>query len=574
MRFPAQSGKIRYGSALTHYEEILMKKPLILLNTTLAVLFITSSSAIPFDKKLPVVGGQKVVASIGGEYVSLKELDELASSEKLQKEEKEPITKKYAKTLKWIISTKLILLEARNMGLNELPETKKMVEGFSRDTLRDLVKLQIVKGIKADEKEVEKLYNELIKEYKIKSVVLEDENEIKEIESQIKSGSDFDELAKKLKGEGKTKEPVQGISIKARDIGPEIAEIISKMDRGSISPILPLDKAFAIIKLEEVSYTDEPQAREAAEQYALQKAKAAALTRFYNNLKVKSVRIDNKLLESVDFEAGTQHFQELAEDSRVVARIQGAEPVTVGYLTSSLKMKFYHGLELATEGKKLNKNKEQVLEEIIQKRLFLKEALKRGIGKSDKYKKMVKEYEDSLIFDAFVRKVIAPDINIVESDFENYYNEHIEEYSQPAMAKMTNMAFHRKEDAEWALNKSKEGADLKWVKENASGQIDKNKEDVLKLAGRYIIVSNLPAEMQKVIQDSKANDYKLHESPEGYFYVTYIEDIGPSNIRPLGEVREDVIKKAYNNKLKKKVEDTAEKLKKFYKVSIYAKELE
>lgn len=551
-----------------------MRKLVRLSNVTLVILFLTSPLAFGADKKLPVVDGRKAVASVGSEYITLDDLKEFVSSQELPKEEKQLVNKKYSEALGRIIAIKLILLEARNMGFHELPETRKMVEGFSRDTLRDLLVLQIVKGIKADGKEVEKLYNEMIKEYKIKSVVLEDENEIKEIESQIKGGGDLDELAKKLKGEGKTKEPVQGVSIKARDIGPEIAEIISKMDWGSISPIVPLDKAFAIIKLEEIGYPDDPQARETAEQQALQKAKTAALTKFYNNLKVKSVKIDKKLLDSLDFEAGTQRFQELLEDSRVIVRIQGAEPVTVGYLTSSLKMKFFHGVELAKESQKLNQSKEQVLEGIIQKRLLLKEALKRGMEKSAKYRKMVKEYEDSLIFDTFIQKVIIQDIKITENELENYYSEHIEEYTYPATAKLSNIGFYQREEAESALSKLKEGADFKWVKENAPGQVEEDKSIVFRLVGKYINIASLPSEIQTVIRGSQPNDFKLHEGSEGYFYITYIEDIIPSKPRLLQEVKEDVIKKVYNNKLRKTVEDTAEKLKEFYKVNIYAKELE
>ena len=69
-----------------------------------------------------------------------------------------------------MINTRLVVLEARNIGLDELPEIKKMVADYSRDTLMELLIEGYVKDIKADQDEVEKIYQEMVKEWQISSV--------------------------------------------------------------------------------------------------------------------------------------------------------------------------------------------------------------------------------------------------------------------------------------------------------------------------------------------------------------------------------------------------------------------
>ena len=53
----------------------------------------------------------------------------------------------YSEILDRLVNAKLILLEVRNMGLDELPEVKESVDSYSRGALMAVLLKQQTKGI-------------------------------------------------------------------------------------------------------------------------------------------------------------------------------------------------------------------------------------------------------------------------------------------------------------------------------------------------------------------------------------------------------------------------------------------
>ncbi|MDO9028247.1 MAG: peptidyl-prolyl cis-trans isomerase, partial [Candidatus Roizmanbacteria bacterium] len=230
---------------------------------TLGVLFVTDGSAS--DQKLPVIDGKEIVAMVNDEPITLEEFNKaLASIHEEMTEEKKIGSIDYSGILSRLINIRLILQEARNIGIDELPEIKNMVDEYSRETLVKLLKRHYVKDIKVDEKEVEALYKEAVREWKIKSVLFEKEDEAKRIEEEIKKGDNFDDIVKKLLADGTAKGGEEGKYLKATDILPQVAEVISKMEIGSISPVTKVEQGFTISRLEDVRFPENPEAREQA----------------------------------------------------------------------------------------------------------------------------------------------------------------------------------------------------------------------------------------------------------------------------------------------------------------------
>ena len=70
-------------------------------------------------------------------------------------------------------------------------------KGFIPFSLSDVIREELMekhaREVKADEKEVERLYRASIKEYKVESVFLEKEENAKEMESELKEGKNENE---------------------------------------------------------------------------------------------------------------------------------------------------------------------------------------------------------------------------------------------------------------------------------------------------------------------------------------------------------------------------------------------
>jgi len=542
------------------------------LRMILTIGIVVGSGALSSGQDLPVLKGKKVVAMVNGEPITLDEFNrELTGLHKRQDGEKKAGKEDQSELLKRLINIRLIVQEGMRIGLMELPETKKRVDGFSRATLREELMEKHAREVKADEKEVERLYRASIKEYKVESVFLEKEENAKEMESELKEGKNYEGVSRKFIAGGKAKEEQHKNYLKAKDLVSQVAETLSKMEVGSVSPIVRVESGFIIIRLDDIRFPENPEARESVRLEVLRREQIKAIENYNNALIKKYVKIHKEVLDRVDYESKEPGFDALLKDQRVVAEIKGEAPITVGELTGFLKQQFYHGVERAIESKKLNQRKTLGLEEMLHKRVFRKEALRLGLDKTESYKTKVKEFENSIIFDMFVQKAILPDTKIKEEEIKSYYNVHLKEYSYPEMVRIKSLVFKKREVAEGTIEKLRKGTEFQWISENAEGQVDKDTKGVLVFDGKLLTVDDLPPEVEKAVSGTSAGNFRLYASPEGFFYVLAIQEVIPSKPKSYEEARQDAAKKVFNEELKKALEEYVDKLKAVSEVKVYLK---
>lgn len=540
----------------------------------LTILLIAGTTGFSSERKLPLVDGKETIATVNGEPITLEEFNRALGSLHAERAGEKPTGgTDYSALLSRLITTRLIVLEARNIGLDELPEIKDMVDGYARKVLIRLLLERHVKTLKADSEEVDRLYKEAVREWKIKSVILEKEDGAKKVERELKGDGNFDRIAKRLIAEGEAKGTEHGEYVKDKDLFPQVAAAVSQMEVGSVSPIIPIESGFVILKLEDTRFPENPGERERARQVALDRKKSEATEDYYMALKRKYVKVYQEVLDRLDFESEEPGFQKLLEDRHIVAKVKRQKPVTVGELAEGLKEKFYHGIERAIAGGEVNRSKIDVLEEILRRRLFRNEALRQRVDRTEEYESMVREYENSALFGIFIQKVVVPDIKLKETELKTYYREHAGEYSYPEMMRIYSLVFATRKAAENAMDKLEEGVDFGWLSSNAEGQVDMNTTGVLRFDGKLLMTRSLPEEVRNALSRARTGDFRLYESPEGHFSVLYVQGMLPSKPKPFEKAREGIAKKVFSDKIKKAVKGWADKLREVYEVEIYATDL-
>jgi parvulin-like peptidyl-prolyl isomerase len=537
----------------------------------LAILFLIGTAASASDPKLPVIKGKKTVAMVGGEPITWDELEQELAPPEGGVDKKKPTKEETSQTLDRLINATLIVQEARRMGIDQLPELRKEMDAFERVTLREELIERHVKTVRADEKEVEKIFKELVKEWKIKSIVFEKEENAKKMQDALTSGKGFDETQKKFLADKTGKGSEEGKYLRARDLFPEIVDVVSKMKVGAISPIIPMKSGFVILRLDDIRFPENPGAKDQARREALETQQIKSLRAYEKMLREKYTRVRRDVLDRIDFESKEPGFEKLLNDKRVVVEVKGEAPITVGDLAQSIRQQLYHGVDRAVESKKLNSRKDETLDDIVHRRVFRKEALRLGLDKTQSYKNKVKEKEHSLIFSTFVQKVVAPDIKLNEEELKAYHNDHTKEFNTPEMMRVRGLVFSERQDAEETLEKLRKGSDFRWLQANTERQVDKNTQGFLDFDGKLITVRDLPGGVQKAITGARAGDFRLYASPQGHFYALSVQEVVPSKPQPYNEVRESIAKKVYDDKLKKTFEQYATKLRTLSEVKIYLK---
>ncbi len=521
-------------------------------------------------QSLPVVKGKKVVASVQGESITLAEFDrQLADMRRDRPPGASADRSGERALLDRMIDLVLIAQEAKRMELDKLPEIRTVVDSGSHVILREELVERVVQDVKADPETVEKIYRASVREWKISAALFGKQEDAGRMAAELSAGKSFTELAKVYLEQGRAAKVEEGVFLRRETMDPQVAQAVSGMAVGSTSPVISTGSGPVILALEDIRYPDNPAEKARAEQIVLTDRRKAAVTSFDAALKKKYVKANRALLASIDYDSETPGIEALLKDRRVLAEIRGEQPVTVGELTEALKFQFFHGTKMAAERKKLNAKKEQILDGILHRKVFRKEALRLGLDKTDSYKGKVKELETSTLFGAFLRKVIAPGIQLKEDEVKAYYAEHRGEYTTPEMMRIRGLVFADRASAETALDSLKKGADFQWVASQADGQVDPNAAGVMSFDGRPIMSSELPGGVQKALAGTRAGDVRLYASPETYVYVLATQDVIAAQPQPYDEIRGEMAEKVVGMKVQEAVKEYTKKLRSLSDVRVY-----
>lgn len=516
------------------------------------------------------------VAVVNGEPITLDDVkDALATSHEKRMEAKRKQSIDFDAIVQRLITAKLVIQEAKAMGLDELPEVVKQVDVFARQTLREYLLREKTKDVPPpNPAQIERRYQELARVWRIRSVLFEKEADAKKMTAEITGGKDYAVAMAEAVREKKAKGGEEDALMNPEGLHPQIAAALAAMKPGGLSPVIKLElkkgeTGYAVLKFLAVEHPENPALRTQAEQEAGARKKAEVLTKFGQALLKKYGTVKWKTLDTLDYNAPKPGLAAFLKDKRVVATIKGEKPITVAELTGTLREQFFHGMERRAEAKKIDPaRKADVLFGMLEQRLFRKEALRLGLDKRDDYLKEVRAYQESILFGVFVQKAVLPDVKISQEDIRAYYDEHKKDFTSPEMMRMRSLVFTKKEQAEDALEKLRKGTDFNWLASNAEGQVDKSTAGLQSFDGALLTTTSMPEGVRKAVAGAKSGDVRYYGAPEGH-YALLVQQVVSSQLEPLDAVQADIAKKAFDKKLMQSVEDWARKLKESGEVKIY-----
>jgi peptidyl-prolyl cis-trans isomerase C len=158
--------------------------------------------------------------------------------------------------IKNIVVSDLILDEATAAGVEKSDEYKKAIAATSKDVERKIFIDNLVKKHVTEDK-IKEEYNNLVKEFdnkeevRAKHILVDSEDEAKEISKKIAAGESFEELAKqKSKDSSKEKGGDLGYFSKGMMV-PAFEEAVFALKVGEVSKPVKSDFGWHIIKLED-----------------------------------------------------------------------------------------------------------------------------------------------------------------------------------------------------------------------------------------------------------------------------------------------------------------------------------
>ncbi len=122
-----------------------------------------------------------------------------------QKDGAAPASKDFRPILDRLVNARLLLAEAREMGIAELPEVKDVLTNFEKVGAREMLQERVTRDVKPDAKEVEQSYRETVRELKVRSVLFSRQTDANAFHAAVKKGGDFAALVKKAVADKKAK---------------------------------------------------------------------------------------------------------------------------------------------------------------------------------------------------------------------------------------------------------------------------------------------------------------------------------------------------------------------------------
>jgi parvulin-like peptidyl-prolyl isomerase len=523
-------------------------------------------------RKVPLfaeASDQVPVARAGDEAITLRELaDALATAHTPHVAEGHAQKRDPLVIVERLVDLRLMVLEARAMGIADLPEYQAQVEAYRATLLRDLLKEGYTRDLKPDLQKVEAIYRNAVRAWKVGSLTFAAEADARELASRVKGGASFEVLAAEALAQRKAQGTGQSDVLPEKKMLPEVVAEVRKLTPGQTSPVIKVGTGFAVVLLEAEQFPDDPEQWAAAGWTVLSARHNQELVRQFQLVSKKYATVDRKLLKKLDFEAKKPGLKALLSDQRPLVKIQGERPVTVADLAREIQGGYFHGAEQAAKSKKaLNLRKASALDNVLGRRLFLKEALARKIDETARFRYRMQDHENSLLVTAAGQRAVVPGIKVTEADERAYYQAHQSEYTTPRMLRLEGLVFRGERDAQAALKKLRAGTDFKFMAQNAEGRLDPEAAE-LKFDGQVLSSAGLPASVQKSLAGARTGEYRLHDEGAEHHVIHVVEEF-PPRPQPFEEARGDIGKKVASEKLAQAIKDWVARLRQAYPVEVY-----
>ena len=207
----------------------------------------------------------EILAKVGNEVITRIDFEaRLRSFPPAQREELKNFEKKKL-LLENMIKGRLLVVEGENRGLNEKPDIKAGLRMIRDDYItQEFVRAYIENKVEVTDEEVQNYYNTNpeIKErefLKISQIVVEKEEEAKEILERLKKGEHFKKLAQERSIDPASKPMAGELDWFEKGKGEkEIEDAVANLEKGGISGIVKAKGGYYILKLDEKRVNPKP----------------------------------------------------------------------------------------------------------------------------------------------------------------------------------------------------------------------------------------------------------------------------------------------------------------------------
>lgn len=208
----------------------------------------------------------------------------------------------------------------------------------------------------------------------------------------------------------------------------------------------------------------------------------------------------------------------------------------------------------------------QILEGVIEQKIFSNEAIKTDIVKSEEYKTELERFKKNLAFQIWINN-FSKTIEVSEAELKNFYEQNKSKIKSPVQFKASHILLKQKSDAQALINQLSKSKNLKeefakFAKEKSQGP-----SSVDGGALPWFTMDKMVPEFSNATAKLKVGTITKEpvESKFG-FHIIYLEDKKEESVIPYDKVKNNLRQDLLQLKFAKELKAKAEELRKKYKI--------
>lgn len=270
-----------------------------------------------------------------------------------------------------------------------------------------------------------------------------------------------------------------------------------------------------------------------------------------------TVKIAKELLSEIELDGKKEDAEKWSKDTRKLAEVNSSI-LTVGDFIAMI----------APALKK--PKKEDMLEKWIDRKVVDHEALRRNYIMDPGFRKMVDRYENQLLKNTYIKRVIIPQILVTEKNLQEFYKEHQKDFVRPVRFKIQQITVKNMDDAQEILKSLQSGANFSWVAKRRST------DSAAYVGGDsgWFTKAELPKPVLEIIDNLQTGEISPVITIESLYKIFRIQDRTGEVTEEYAKVRNNVHKAYVNEQVNTILNRYIDKLKKDAEIKINEEEIQ
>jgi parvulin-like peptidyl-prolyl isomerase len=458
-----------------------------------------------------------------------------------------------------LVDDRLIMNEARNAGMDKYPEVRQAIDAYIlRESVIKLRDEEILRKVSVTEQESEEFYRTNYVRFALRIIETDSGEKAQTILDELKRGSDFVESAKKYSTHP-AQQKEDEIILTGLSLSSGLREPVYELTPGETSGPVQIGDKYYIVRLvrrEKAPMEEFGKVRGQVEKVIRKQKEKARSDEYIAYLRGKGeITTDQELLSEVSLTGSGEERKKWLEDRRPLTTVNDAELAVSDFLSSIPPRN--------------RESKEELIERWIERKLVDQEALSRHYENDPDMKRSIRRYEDQLLKDTFIKRIVFPQIKITEQTLKDYYGKHKDAFTKPVCYNIRQITVKNREEAEEIVKSLSGGVDFSWLakRKSVDPYADKGGD-----AGCQT-KKELPEQARDLIDTLKTGEASPVVQLDQIYRVFMIRGQEGGTVEEFEKVKEAVTRACFSEQLDALMEKYVNQLKADARIDIYTDEI-